>query len=104
MNMHQYARLQAKMSQHSIRKAWARKQQQVCHYCKKAVGTTPKGTFGGTSVPMTVDHAQPTSRGGKDIPENWRVCCLPCNKAKANMTEAEFTAHVETTSKEAGKP
>lgn len=41
---------------------------------------------------ITVDHILPRTRGGKDEPANWAVCCLPCNMAKGNKTAEEFRA------------
>lgn len=30
----------------------------------------------------TVDHVQPVSRGGLDVPANWQLACYACNQAK----------------------
>ena len=36
-----------------------------------------------------------TSRGGHDHPDNWAVCCRPCNQRKGMKTEAEFRKTME---------
>ena len=33
---------------------------------------------------LTVDHFQPTSRGGADVADNWVLCCHACNEFKGN--------------------
>jgi hypothetical protein len=47
-----------------------------CHYC--------------CELATTNDHAIPISRGGQNIPENWRASCLSCNETKGSLTEREF--------------
>lgn len=39
---------------------------------------------------QTTDHATPLSRGGSDSIDNVVAACWDCNKAKRQMTEAEF--------------
>jgi 5-methylcytosine-specific restriction endonuclease McrA len=34
---------------------------------------------------LTVDHFQPSSRGGLDGPENWVYCCHACNEFKGDF-------------------
>ena len=41
-----------------------------------------------SGVPLTVDHIQPISKGGKMIFENLCLACRPCNEFKAANTEA----------------
>lgn len=47
----------------------------ACAYC----GTTEMGV----GALLTVDHFQPTSRGGLDDESNWVYCCTACNGFKA---------------------
>ena len=47
-----------------------------CGYC--GVSATDVGAA------LTIDHFQPISRGGGDIPANWVYCCFACNNAKGN--------------------
>lgn len=53
-----------------------------CYLCGRAVG--PRSA--------TIDHVQPLSRGGADVPANWRAACLTCNQAKGSATLAEYLA------------
>ena len=39
---------------------------------------------------LEIDHIMPTSRGGRDIPENWQLLCRACNARKSNRTQAEW--------------
>lgn len=39
---------------------------------------------------LTVDHAVPLSRGGKNKRHNYVPACEPCNMEKGDMTAAEF--------------
>ena len=34
----------------------------------------------------SVDHLQPTSKGGKDRSDNYRLACKPCNSGRDNTT------------------
>jgi len=49
----------------------------TCQYC------------GTRSGPMTTDHVQPRTRGGKDTWENLVCACVACNNRKGNRTLAE---------------
>jgi 5-methylcytosine-specific restriction endonuclease McrA len=51
-----------------------------CHYCSKAVADD---TF-------HLDHAEPTSRGGRHSIANIAVTCPTCNYAKGELTYEEF--------------
>lgn len=48
----------------------------ACEYC----GVTETDTGG----LLTIDHFQPTSKGGSDNPENLIYCCNRCNSYKYN--------------------
>lgn len=49
----------------------------LCALCGEAV------TFrDGDPRRATVDHVQPVSRGGLDVPANWQLACYACNQAK----------------------
>ncbi|PTA69786.1 HNH endonuclease [Deinococcus arcticus] len=37
-----------------------------------------------------IDHIQPLSRGGRHEPQNLVLACAQCNRAKWNLTRAEF--------------
>lgn len=39
---------------------------------------------------MTIDHAVPLSRGGKNSRENLRLACHHCNLDKGHLTEQEY--------------
>lgn len=61
-----------------------------CYYCNArvidvATKEHPKAA--------TLDHKQPTSRGGTDADDNTVLACYQCNQAKGDMTEAEFYAY-----------
>jgi hypothetical protein len=47
-----------------------------CGYC--GVSETDVG------AELTIDHFQPTSRGGEDTPANWVYYCFACNNAKGD--------------------
>ena len=49
-----------------------------CWYC----GCTPDE--------LTVDHAKPRSRGGRNFDDNLLPACLPCNNEKANLSVSEY--------------
>jgi 5-methylcytosine-specific restriction endonuclease McrA len=40
----------------------------------------------------TVDHVQPISRGGLDVPANWQLACYACNQAKGATCAASLDA------------
>ena len=46
-----------------------------CFYCKKQVA---KGE-------ATIDHVEPTSRGGQKVIQNLVIACKPCNAAKGHQ-------------------
>ncbi len=48
---------------------------------------------------FTVDHKTPLSRGGEDRMSNFAACCLKCNNAKGNLTEAEYRAVIGRSNK-----
>ena len=52
----------------------------ACAYC----GTTEMSV----GAQLTVDHFQPTSRGGLDDESNWVYCCAACNGFKAAFWSA----------------
>lgn len=54
----------------------------ACGYCEAWVDF----------VNISVDHAQPISRGGLSEPTNLIACCKQCNQAKGNMTQDEYRA------------
>jgi 5-methylcytosine-specific restriction endonuclease McrA len=43
---------------------------------------------------LTVDHFQPTSKGGLHEPENWVYCCHACNEFKGDYWESDSTQRV----------
>jgi 5-methylcytosine-specific restriction endonuclease McrA len=43
----------------------------------------------------TVDHRQPTSKGGKTVPENLVLCCHECNERKGDSTYTAFIRMLE---------
>lgn len=40
----------------------------------------------------TIDHVIPLVSGGAHTEANWVICCVPCNRAKGEMSEDEFRA------------
>ncbi len=52
----------------------------MCTYCGRWL----------TLDDMTVDHIQPTLRGGPDTLDNTVVSCLACNAKKGDMNHLEF--------------
>ena len=63
------------------------KQKGQCFYCAKPLSSANKET--------SVDRAQPLSRGGAHIPENFRICCYDCNRLKYERTDVEFLKFLE---------
>ena len=41
-----------------------------------------------SGMPMTIDHIQPTSKGGLNTIENLCLACRTCNEYKSDTTEA----------------
>ena len=39
---------------------------------------------------MTVDHIEPLSKGGPDLPYNIQLLCAPCNSSKGNHHETDY--------------
>ena len=50
---------------------------------------------GGLPEDLTVDHARPRSRGGKNEDGNLLPACDRCNNLKANQTVSEFRKWVK---------
>jgi 5-methylcytosine-specific restriction endonuclease McrA len=62
-----------------------------CYYCRCQTQLPVSGERHSNSA--TIDHKTPISRGGhKASRSNLALCCLACNHAKADQTEAEFRA------------
>lgn len=59
---------------------WLRTIEMVCVYCRLPL----------TTKNFSVDHRQPTCRGGKSDFENMSPCCRRCNTAKGVLNEVEF--------------
>jgi 5-methylcytosine-specific restriction endonuclease McrA len=45
---------------------------------------------GATNVPLEIEHIIPVKRGGSNRASNLCISCVPCNKAKGNLTAEEF--------------
>lgn len=60
----------------AIREEVRRRAQQACEFC----GVTETDTGG----LLTVDHFQPTAKGGTDALGNLFYCCVRCNQYKAS--------------------
>jgi 5-methylcytosine-specific restriction endonuclease McrA len=56
----------------AIREAVRQRAQQVCEFC--GVTETDAGGL------LTIDHFQPTAKGGSDNPANLLYCCVRCNQ------------------------
>jgi 5-methylcytosine-specific restriction endonuclease McrA len=61
----------------------SKKCQGRCWYC----GAKPEE--------LTIDHAKPRSRGGKNTDENLVPACGYCNNLKANLTLSEFRKYAK---------
>ena len=59
-----------------IRETVRQRAQFACEYC----GVTETDTGG----ELTIDHFQPHTKGGTDVPENLLYCCHRCNQYKAS--------------------
>jgi len=59
-----------------------------CPYCGRKM--TSRGEYR-----CSIDHVYPKSKGGDLRVGNKLICCLKCNKDKANMTPREFLEHLE---------
>jgi hypothetical protein len=46
-----------------------------------------------TGVALNIDHVRPRSRGGSSRISNLVLACIPCNKAKGNLSVETFLAH-----------
>lgn len=89
--MHQQAhRLGNKYAAIETRRRWRLSQPRECHYCGVSLRHSRPGEWARKVPNATVDHKVPLSRGGKDEPSNWAVCCQPCNVKKGQMTADEF--------------
>jgi hypothetical protein len=53
-----------------------------------ATRTTPEGDL--AELNFSVDHRDPTSRGGSFSIRNTDIVCLRCNQIKGALTRAEF--------------
>jgi len=53
-----------------------------CHYCECDLDEANR----------TVDHKQPKSRGGTNVPDNLVLACRDCNGDKAHLTYREYQA------------
>lgn len=59
-----------------------------CMYCATKI----------TPYNLSLDHQQPTSRGGAHELHNLAVSCERCNQIKGNMTDAEFALFMQVVS------
>lgn len=58
------------------RRAVFRRDRNQCQYCGKCPGTSE----------LTLDHVHPKSKGGLTTWDNCCVCCVECNRKKADRT------------------
>lgn len=75
-------KVSGKTSGERKRKRLYDEQEKLCYYCRLVVPFSD----------WTIEHLQPTSRGGKRIASNEVGACSDCNGLKGSMTEAEFRA------------
>jgi 5-methylcytosine-specific restriction endonuclease McrA len=54
---------------------------------KLAIARHPYCTDCGTTEDLCADHIVPTSKGGRNVLENYAVRCRGCNNARANRVE-----------------
>lgn len=69
---------QGELQGYEVREYLLEKWERKCAYC------------GAKDAPLEVEHIVPKSRGGSNRVSNLTLACEPCNKAKGNMTAAEF--------------
>lgn len=60
-----------------------------CFHCERKIALRNYGVPGARGA-WEVDHGMPLSRGGVDDGRNWIPSCIPCNRAKGDMTTTEF--------------
>lgn len=84
-------RLQSNLQQDWRRKRF-KQQGGLCFYCGAQMFMEPERYQ--MHRACTLEHRTPLSRGGADHWENSAAACERCNKAKGNMTEAEFRANM----------
>lgn len=53
----------------------------TCCYCHTSAANS--------GIPLSLDHIQPTSKGGTTTFENVCLCCRPCNEFKSDLSTAE---------------
>jgi 5-methylcytosine-specific restriction endonuclease McrA len=68
-----------KLSMHFSRLNIYKRDNYTCMYCGVQPGTEE----------LSIDHIIPRSKGGKSSWENCVLCCIECNRKKANKTLAE---------------
>lgn len=59
------------------------KQEGKCFYCKQRL-------HDGEKIYFTVDHKNPSSRGGKKDLDNLCLACPDCNNLKGSLNDKEF--------------
>lgn len=69
-----------KIAKSKIKKFLQIKQNNKCYYCGCDL----------QNHRISLDHIKPKFKGGKDIIDNFRICCLSCNTRKNTRTIEEF--------------
>lgn len=65
-----------------------------CRYCKARL----------RAVAATAEHKKPRCKGGLTTRTNIAASCMPCNRAKASMTEGQFFALIKARDLPRGQP
>ena len=60
-----------------------------CFHCGKKLVFKNHGQKGRCGA-WEVDHGDPRSRGGTDLPSNLHASCIACNRKKSKKTTAEY--------------
>lgn len=59
--------------------------------CSRCVYCTQSAAESG--APLQLDHLTPQSEGGPDVATNLVLACARCNRAKSNMSLAQWTRY-----------
>jgi 5-methylcytosine-specific restriction endonuclease McrA len=70
---------------------WSHRRVRAAPYTRSEVFARWEGTCTYCDAPAGhLDHVQPVSRGGRDVPSNVVPACADCNLSKSDLTLAEW--------------
>jgi hypothetical protein len=73
---------------------WIRQERRLAIYLRDGLACCWCGEGVEDGAELTLDHAKPHSRGGKNASENLLTACRRCNSSRGNRTLAEFARAV----------